>query len=775
MEKGSHIKQYWSVPLYLGAGSVLGLFLRDVTVKKNFQILWPEDLASGIILGILAIFVLEFILYWSPNVKTIILTFSFKHAQAYLPLFLLSTIFFINLIPISEYYYDFATYFYHRALFSLSISLVIMLKVYNSSLSYIFPSRDSNVKENNPLLNFFTFEKSIMILTILGVVYFFSLLFLTNRAMTDDTHYCYNMIWNLSHGNYTYSQSDLDIPTHIFGTHIQLTLIPIAILFKLWPKVEFLILIQSLILSSAIIPIAVVTRKITGNGLIALAAGVAYFLHPAIQIGHNWGVVAELWGVSFLIWGFYFIEKNNRLLFVLFCLLAIGCKEVLAVPIISLCLWVYLIKRNQKVLPICMALFSVIWFFASIKMKNFLNNGVDVHEIFRSQLLYLLSSPLELIRYYLDPKRVFTVFQLMLSTGLLCLASPLLIFLSTPFLIISFLGPKIYFLRNFYFAPMVPFVILATSYGINNIKRRVKNKEKAVFSLAFYWISISVISFIFYNPFNYYSDHGESEHNDSPHKVMVRKKLSEIPSNKIVAITPELRSQVSNRNYVYIFPRTGVSFELQRIFKLEKFQNLVTRDADYVITDLQQNSHSKNNVIENEIQSVLKDPNYGLDYYNDGFIIFKRGKDKDLGLKSIYIDADDAENINNNRLNIPIDGGLYLYGIEVEPKIRTSIGSGIPISIYWKVSSKQENDFKVFISFIHDEIKMDDWIHTPLFNLIPPSRWRAGTLVKDSFIVPIANEFIVHYKPYKIGVKILKEVNHVVGPPASISDLYVLP
>ena len=234
---------------------------------------------------------------------------------------------------------------------------------------------------------------------------------------------------------------------------------------------------------------------------------------------------------------------------------------------------------------------------------------------------------------------------------------------------------------------------------------------------------------------------------------MVRSVISKIPSDKSVSITPELRSFVSNRKYVHIFPRGPVNSSSLIKFGLKPYENYSSRDADYVIIDLQQNSNSEHSVESSEIQQIFHSSKYGLHFLHDGLMIFKKGKNNEEGLKNVFINR---EEIQGKRIDKDFGNGLVLLTTESNYKSSLRHGDGLEINLYWKINSRLKNDFKVLISMIHEEFKEKKWLHDPIFNLIKPNQWKAGDIVKDSFIIPINESYVVHYKPYRVYIDILR-------------------
>jgi len=755
---------------YIGSGAALGLFLTKVHIENYYHFLWTSNYFTGALLSVFAVFLLEIAFSWAPNNGGRYRVFSLRNSMSYCPLMFLLSIFLIDLFPLQEYQRQFFGYFYVTMAFVFCVSVVVCLRMYFSNTFEASEQRHGSKDGYDRKPRPFWFERGLFIFTLAATTYFFCLLFTTNKALTDDSYYYYNMVWNLSHGSFTYSGSDLDIPTHIFGTHLNLILFPVALLFLIWPSVNVLILLQSIIIASAIIPLGLLGRKKTGSSFVGIAAAVGFFFYPAIQMGQDWGFVVDLWGTSFLIWAFYFLEIRRPILFLSFCVLAMSCKEVLAIAVFGIGVWAW-INHKKRALGVGTLCFSLCWFIAAVVMKTHFNMGVDVHEGFLKQLFSLLGNPKELIIYFFNPRRVFTFIQIGFPFGFLFLGCPLLLLLSLPFMAVQFLNPAISVVKFYYFAPVVPFLVVGTLYSVDRIRRFFSDPRKVLSILSVFVILNSVGLYLFYNPFNYVSQRTWLAHTDTPHRKMVRNVVSRIPNDATVSITPELRSLISERKYHYIFPRGRVRGTLLNAFSLEPFENPVLRDADYVVIDLQQPSHSEIPPQNWRIQELFNNNKYGIVFCDDGLVIFKRSKDRKEGLRNIFVNENE---IKGKALVRDYGRGLSLAGMEFYPKEGLKRGEGLKMVLYWKIQSYQYENFQVLITFTRLNSNEITWIHTPLFELIEPKRWRAGDIVRDSFIVPVGDEFLVRDEPYQMDIRVLREASIENGNTSYESSMNVM-
>jgi uncharacterized membrane protein len=585
-------------------------------------------------------------------------------------------------------------------------------------------------------------------------IYFTWLLNKSNQLFIANSYYT-NMVWNLSQFSFQYSASDLDIPTSIFGTHINFILLPVALIYKLIPTDLTLFVIQSAIICSVVFPISYISKKITKSSLLGILASLSFLLHPSIQIGHKWGIVVDLWAAAFMLWAIFFYYKQNIKLFFLFTVLAIFCKEIIAVSFFGLGLWLFINDDNKK-LSIQLIIFSVIIFYILIVMKNYFNNGYDVHVDYSQKLKFLLSNPYQLILHYINPWTILTVLLLLIPFGLLSLANPSSIIAILPYLAILFLNNDTLLIKNYYHAPVLPLLLLGALHGVNRLFVDGPWRKISLNYVLLFWGSIMFLFTFFYNPYGFPQKKPITFNYNKPHTDLVINKLKNIPQQYTVSSTLELQNYINKRKYYYIFPRAIVREELYDIFQIARFKNPYTRDAEFVVIDLLQPSVSEYFPGTSIIRDLINDSDYSLEYFNDGLLIMKRNQLGETKYNNIYFD----KKVTKSNLNkIDYSDNISLREITIHPADIVSIGTGLSISILWEKKLDEIDDFRVLLRFKKSSKKIMEWIHEPLFGLIPPNEWKKEFLIQDNFIIPISSDFQSGNVPYEIDIEILWENN----------------
>lgn len=122
-------------------------------------------------------------------------------------------------------------------------------------------------------------------------------------------------------------------------------LLPVYFVF---PSPITLLVMQSVIISSGVIPLYLLCRKYKFSNLTSFCASVVYFGIPGIVGGNFYYIHENVFLAPFLLWLFYFIEKNKAVPVVVWALLVMSVKEDAPVYIIFIGLYLLFSKRNIR-------------------------------------------------------------------------------------------------------------------------------------------------------------------------------------------------------------------------------------------------------------------------------------------------------------------------------------------------------------------------------------------------------------------------------------------
>lgn len=134
---------------------------------------------------------------------------------------------------------------------------------------------------------------------------------------------------------------------NLFGDHTSFILLLAVPLYWIWPRPQTLLVLQTLLIAGAAIPIYLMGRRTTGSITLATGFAAAYLLNPALQNGN----LEQFHPESFLVLSvsvaiYAAFESKGRLLAIA-VVASLLVKEDTALLMVPLGIWV-LWRRNRK-------------------------------------------------------------------------------------------------------------------------------------------------------------------------------------------------------------------------------------------------------------------------------------------------------------------------------------------------------------------------------------------------------------------------------------------
>ncbi len=144
---------------------------------------------------------------------------------------------------------------------------------------------------------------------------------------------------------YLISQGQPPIPTalgfHILGDHAAFILYPLALLYWIYPSVYWLLAVQAIALAGGAVPIWALARQGGVKSGTAGAIVVAYLLYPLVFNLNLFDFHPDVLALPGLLMAIWAARSKRRLLFCLSLLLVLSCKEVLALTVAAMGIWLW--------------------------------------------------------------------------------------------------------------------------------------------------------------------------------------------------------------------------------------------------------------------------------------------------------------------------------------------------------------------------------------------------------------------------------------------------
>lgn len=285
-------------------------------------------------------------------------------------------------------------------------------------------------------------------------------------------------IWALSHG--LGFASSIHNPSYL-GDHLEVWLVPVSWVYRLWPSALTLLWIQTLVLGSAVIPLAKLADRYFGSRG-AVVSAVVFAVHPLV---YN-PAMYEFHGLAFvlpiLLWGIWWYDRQRWgwWLASLFALAAV--REDVSLVLLGWAVLAAIERRHWRWWGSA-AVLGLAWFGAAqaIIESHSLIGQYKYLAFYRwlgqtpaQMAAFPFHHPLVFLSHLFGPANWLTVLGLLLAAGFLSLLAPRrlwpLVFLTGQMLLLGDDAQS--FLRLHYVLPYLPFLAWTALEGIDRLRRK---------------------------------------------------------------------------------------------------------------------------------------------------------------------------------------------------------------------------------------------------------------------------------------------------------------
>ncbi|MEO6863716.1 MAG: DUF2079 domain-containing protein [Microcoleus sp.] len=277
---------------------------------------------------------------------------------------------------------------------------------------------------------------------------------------------------------------------HHMGNHAALVMYPVALLYKIYPDVHWLLLIQAVALALGALPVWSLAIQAGLNNSISRAIACIYLLYPLVFNVNLFDFHPEVIALPALLAAILAARLNKTLWFCAAILLVLSCKAVLSLTVAAMGLWLLCFDKKRNCGLIALFL-GVGWFLITTQaLIPYFNQGREHAGIGRYQ--YLGHSVLEIaVNLILKPNLILgRFFSLDTFEYLALLVLPIIWWISprgliplisaVPMLVMNILSdiPAQRDLIHQYSIPILPFLLVAV---ISSLAGRNQSQGKTIF------------------------------------------------------------------------------------------------------------------------------------------------------------------------------------------------------------------------------------------------------------------------------------------------------
>jgi len=372
-------------------------------------------------------------------------------------------------------------------------------------------------------------------------------------------------LWNTSQGRFfeTSFGSSGELISSL-SYHFTPIILPLALIYRLLPFPETLLIFQTLVLSSGAIPLYWIAKRILKSQILSFFLGLSYLLYPSLEYSNLFDFHYVTLATTFLLFCFYFLNERRWLWFTLFLILSVSTKENMAIVAALFGIYLYFSLREKR-RGVAVLLISLIYFIFSVfYMMPLLGGSLGAVGRYST----LTSDPIRALFLLFDLDKIKYIFHLLVSVGFLPLLSPGALFLGSSEIFLNLLSdynPQ-WQVKFHYTAAITPFVLVAAIFGTYRLIDTLRNTtllhsnvvinrgQRLNYLISFYLLFIALVWNVLHSPSPLFYKFDRSKYTETKETRKVREILKTIPSGVSVSAMNNLGSHLINRRFLYLFP-----------------------------------------------------------------------------------------------------------------------------------------------------------------------------------------------------------------------------
>lgn len=556
-------------------------------------------------------------------------------------------------------------------------------------------------------------------------------------------------VWNILHGG-IYS-SILGIP--FLGNHLNFILFLIAPVYAIFPAPQTLLLLQTLFIGLAVIPIYLLARDMLDKKF-ALIFSLLYLIYPALNFVNRYEFHPVAFSIFFLLFMIYYFEKAKFVPFLCLMFLAILCKENIALGVFFFGLYILFFKKRSLKWSLIPLIIAAFWLILGLKIMFYFNRGIiDFGYIYS----HLGTTPLNIIgNIFTHPhillKLIFTKENMKLLTKLfsplafLPLLSPKILFISTPFFLQQLLSIRVedHTIKYHYAAKIIPFLFASAIYGT-----RLLLKSKFINRHRWYFLGIlvivSTISNLCFGLLPKMPEYFSSRYTMDEIDYKKQDFIDRIPENASVVATFELLPKLSQRKMVFSFHHVHTGK-----YTLSRKEYILPEDVEYALIDFDDyltftsfHAHQQHK----NLQEFFTKDKWGLVAAADNLGLFKKRYRTDEKLCQTL-----GEFTPLSSARFLVEDNITLWGYHIEnQKVRP--GDMIRLSFIWECLRESDKDYWIAFKVVDESgNSIHKYNHPICYRIYPTYSWKKGDILKECCWMPVPSKIKSRKAWLKMGI-----------------------
>ena len=541
-------------------------------------------------------------------------------------------------------------------------------------------------------------------------------------------------MWNTVHGR-PLEQTVGTTQALRIAPHLELILLPLALIYRVWDDVAVMLVLQSLALAIGALPVFAIAQRVLSGvagatgaasraGWLALAFSLAYLLMPALQAANVAGFHTTALAVAPLLFCFrYGMEERWRPMWG-WALLAVVAREDIALLTSAMGLLLVLSDggpgRRKQGLALLVA--SIVWYAAAATLvltAGGAATSLDARQA-GARTLWPWSGPADLPALW-GPAWRDALGSMLRSTGWLSLLAPEILLLGLPYLATHAAVPQHGLYPEMWqvTAPLAGVFIVAAIHGARRLQHFIGNQIP--FRLTPLAANATIISVLGAAWLLGWAGSSQIDRGWTPlarpfqwpvmteHHLTLPRLADQIPEDAAVSATPAVHTHLAHRQKIYVYPEVA--------------------GATYLLIDVTEPGETGALKTKAQIERMIGSGEFGIVDAAHGFLLLARG----AGVQTLPSDYYSFTRAGDRAPEIAVGAhfgpGLRLLGYDVVDDVRWR---RTHFRFYWQAAAALPNDLAIrYEARTPAGTLVDSGEQRPLPALLwrSPTQWEAGEVV----------------------------------------------
>lgn len=555
--------------------------------------------------------------------------------------------------------------------------------------------------------------------------------------------------WFTLHGQpFHFNNMRMPLDVEAFGTttrlsfHVEPIFYLLALLYLIAARPETLLIAQTLVLASGVVPVFWLARRWLNQPLASAIFALLYALFPALQAANLYEFHPVTLTAALLLWAFWAADSRHYGWFALLAALSAACKEEIGAVVAMMGLWIatrpQATARDRRVgiiacvaggLWSAIALFVIVPHFRVEHGSPYWTRYLNLADTSPGE--YVSVGPLTVLRYWIQhplvlwhtltdaPKQGY-IERLLAPVAYLALLAPRTLAVGLPSLAIILLSQDqhMYGGLGHYSAELVPVTIVAGMAGarwiVQQAQRRALDSQRVTLAVSLLALVVGV-----WNA----RDNGFTPLRPSwifppmtAHAALGQSLLRLIPATAAVAAQDTLNPHFGGRAGIYLFPDDS--------------------QAEYVVLDATAPTVPLTpDILYAEAQRLLASGQWGIITATDGYLILRRQHPGAPHLPTIipsqfYTFVLPQHIHPQHTVAVRFGRSLTLIGYDIARREDVNLRApDVLLTTYWRVSQPLPSiTITTYLTGVNGQLR-DVFADQPAQDWYPETRWRPGQII----------------------------------------------